>query len=303
MRLKFFALLCAFGAFLAGCSEMKQTSESQIAPDMAGEAISTDGLKIAYQSAGFHRVSSPANSRPVVVLVHGWSCNMDFWREQTSALADAGYRAIQLDLAGHGQSESGRETWRVADFGNDVAAVITHLSIDKAVVVGHSMGGLVALQTAAQLPDTVVGVIAVDSLHDAEQRYDPTQSDAMLQPFKDNFPASVGGMFTGMAGSAVAPALRDWIIENGTKGDPQAAIGLLYDYAKLDSKAMFQAAGVPIRAINAAASPTQPPTMIERNQQYADFDATLIDGVGHFLQLEDPARVNAQLIRYLAEFD
>jgi pimeloyl-ACP methyl ester carboxylesterase len=61
-------------------------------------------------------------------------------------------------------------------------------------------------------------------------------------------------------------------------------------------------AHVPIRAINAA-PPRSPRTAIETNRRYADYDATVMEGVGHFMMLERPAEFNAQLRRTLSALD
>lgn len=278
---------------ITACNQKEPSKVRQNTAPVVATAKSADGVEIAYTSYG--------SGDMAVVLVHGWSCNQAYWREQIEVLKAAGYQTVTLDLASHGDSGRTREQWQVEGFGNDVKAVIEALKIKRAVVVGHSMGGLVALQAAKQMPNTIIGVIAADSLHDAEASYDPAQSDAMIQPFKNDFKASVADMFTFMTGSNATDELRNWIIEQGQQADPTAAIGLLYDYALLDSTAMFRNAGVPVRAINAAASQSQPPTMTERNKQYADFDATLIDGVGHFLQLEAPVKFNRALLQYLSE--
>lgn len=291
------AMLMACGkAAIEGDSALQTAAANTGKTSMPGQNVidSQDGIPIAYASYG--------EGTTTAVLIHGWSCNQAYWREQITPLSEAGFRVVTLDLAGHGASGTGRAAWTVSGYGDDVQAVVESLGIERAVLVGHSMGGLVALQAASQLNGIAVGVIAVDSLHDAELSYDPAQSEAMIQPFKADFNANLANMFTFMTGPAAEPSLTKWIIKQGTQSDPDAAIGLLYDYAQLDSPAMFRAAGVPVRAINAAASPSQPPTMTERNRQYADFDATLVDGVGHFLQLEAPDRVNPVLIDYLNTF-
>ena len=72
----------------------------------------------------------------------------------------------------------------------------------------------------------------------------------------------------------------------------QIATMLLADYNRFDWKAALKAAGVPVRAINAA-KPYK--TEIEINRKYGDFDALLMDGVGHFLMLEKPAEFNRHL--------
>ena len=72
------------------------------------------------------------------------------------------------------------------------------------------------------------------------------------------------------------------------------------DFSNLDPPAMLAAAGVPVRGINAAATETMGlPTAREINRKYADYDAVIMDGVGHYLQLERPDEFNAHLAAIL----
>ena len=84
---------------------------------------------------------------------------------------------------------------------------------------------------------------------------------------------------------------------------PEVAVALIRDFENLNFPALFSNAGVPIRAINAMPAAMTPTTNIDGNRQYADFDATLMEGVGHFLQLENPQEFNRQLRAYLQEFE
>ncbi len=98
------------------------------------------------------------------------------------------------------------------------------------------------------------------------------------------------------------PATVDWTVKKAQGANQEAAIALMRDFGTLDFPAMFEAANVPIRAINAAPeTPMQYATAVEANRQYADFDAVLMPGVGHFLQLERPAEFNERLREVLAE--
>ena len=251
----------------------------------SGTATAPDGAPIAWWQRGAGETA--------LVFIHGWSCDHEFWREQVDALD--GYRVVTLDLPGHGASGGDREPWRVADYGADVAAVADALELERMVLVGHSMGGLVALAAAAELGDRVLGVVAADSLHDAEARYTGEATAPMLDAFRADYAQGAAGMFLGMSGTAIDPALSEWIAGKGAASRPGVGIDLLEDYVDRDFTPFFTEAGVPVRAINAAAGGAIPETRIEANRQYADYDAIIIEGVGHFLQLEAPGRFNAAL--------
>ncbi|MEO0346379.1 MAG: alpha/beta hydrolase [Pseudomonadota bacterium] len=258
----------------------------------SGEARANDGAAIAWSRAG--------SGDTALVFIHGWSCNSAFWREQIDAFS-ADYTVVTLDLPGHGQSSGDREPWRVGDYGADVAAVADALELERIVLIGHSMGGLVALRAAAKLDGRAIVVIAADSLHDAEIRYTEAQAAPAIAAFSADYAGSMTGIFTGMAGPQIDPELAAWIAAEGAASRPEVGIGLFANYTEIDATAWFREAGVPVRAINAAAGGMTPATRTEANRQYADFDATILDGVGHFLQLEAPERFNAALRDTLGE--
>jgi pimeloyl-ACP methyl ester carboxylesterase len=110
-----------------------------------------------------YTISGPADGQ-TVVFIHGWTCSQsDFDQLNTHLPAD--WRKVTLALAEHGESRSTRSSWTMADFADDVAAVLDAESIDRATVVGHSMGGAVALELARRRPGTVDHIIGLDTFH------------------------------------------------------------------------------------------------------------------------------------------
>ena len=114
---------------------------------------SADGVPIAYEVHG--------QGEPALVLVHGWSCDRGYWKEQIEYLSPQ-YRLVLVDLAGHGESGMGRKDYTMSAFGADVAAVVDSLGLKNVVLVGHSMGGDVIVEAAKKLPGRVVGLVWVD---------------------------------------------------------------------------------------------------------------------------------------------
>ena len=98
-----------------------------------------------------------------VVFVHGWSCNSGFWREQVPALADKA-SLVLIDLPGHGKSDKPHVTYSMDYFARAVLAVMRDARVDKATLVGHSMGTPVICRVHAQAPDKVAALVAVDGI-------------------------------------------------------------------------------------------------------------------------------------------
>lgn len=255
-----------------------------------------DGVPIVYEVRGEAETGEPA-----LVFVHCWGCDRTYWREQLNVFA-ADYRVVAMDLAGHGEAGTGRESWKILELAGDVEAVADALGLERMILIGHSMGGPVSLEAARRMPGRVVGIVAVDTLHNAEFEFPPEAVAQLIAAFEADFTGTVAGFIRGMYQPGADPAVVDWTVKKAQGTDQAAAIGLMRDFESLDFPAMFSAAKVPIRAINAApAGPMQPVTEVEINRKYADFDAVLMAGVGHFLQLERPAELNSHLRAVVAE--
>lgn len=275
---------------MAGCAPTgEEPGDGETGPPApaTGTAEAADGLPIVYESRGSGDVA--------LVFVHGWSCNRAFWREQVGAFAET-HRVITLDLGGHGDSGRGRTEWRILDLAADVVAVADALALDRIVLVGHSMGGWVSLEAARRLRGRVVGIVGVDTLHDADFELPAERNAQLVAALREDYPSAVERMFSAMSATA-GEELRAWIVAEARAATPKVAVALMEDVPTLDFPAMFREAGVPIRAINADSFPTD----IEGNRLYADFDATTIERVSHFLQLERPEAINAQLRAYVDE--
>lgn len=231
-----------------------------------------------------------------VVLVHCWMCDRTFWDAQIPALEER-YRVIALDLPGHGEAGAEREAWTVEAFGHDVAGLIDRLDLRDVVLVGHSMGGPVSLKAAALARDRVRGIVAVDTLHDAEFDFHGPGMEQMLAMFDSDFRATCASMVDRMF---IEEGADEIIAEVRVKGcqTSNVAVGqaLIRDFGNIDFPLWFREAGVPIRAINAAV-PHE--TKIDVNRKYADFDAVLMEGVGHYLQMTRPDEFNQHLLRTL----
>ncbi len=104
--------------------------------------------------------SAPANGRPLILL-HGLLLSQEMHRPLAKALAARGNRVITLDLLGHGHSDRPRDMWRysMATYGEQVVALMDHLELEQAVVMGTSLGANAALEVAAHNPQRLRGLV------------------------------------------------------------------------------------------------------------------------------------------------
>ncbi len=253
---------------------------------MGGPEIGTiraeDGVPISYTSEG--------RGEPAIVFIHGWTCDHTHWRFQVPEFRKS-FRVIAIDLPGHGASGADRDSWSIEGLGADVAVVVRGLELEKVFLVGHSMGGPVALAAAPKLRGILRGIVAVDSLHNVEFSAPPDVMNRILKRFEDDFEGARTRFMSGFFADRDSAILKS-ILEKPAGVDRKAAKLLLADYNRFDWKSALAAARVPVRAINAA-DPYQ--TAVEINRKYGDFDAVLMPGVGHFLMLEKPVEFNRHL--------
>jgi pimeloyl-ACP methyl ester carboxylesterase len=99
-------------------------------------------------------------ARPAVMLLHGWMVTADLnWHAAYDALVDAGYRVLAVDHRGHGRGLRAMAPFRLQDCAADAAAILRELGAAPAVVVGYSMGGIIAQLIARDHPDVMSGLV------------------------------------------------------------------------------------------------------------------------------------------------
>jgi soluble epoxide hydrolase/lipid-phosphate phosphatase len=128
--------------------------------------VDTNGIRLAVHESG---------SGPPVVLLHGFPELAYSWRHQVPALAAAGYRAIAPDQRGYGMSSKpdGVSEYSIQRLIDDVTGLLDELDIERAIIVGHDWGALLAWQMALLVPERMSGLIALNIPFFARPPVDP----------------------------------------------------------------------------------------------------------------------------------
>lgn len=123
---------------------------------------------LAANGARFH--IAELGSGPLVLLVHGWPEYWWAWRHQLTALAEAGYRAVALDLRGIGGSDRTPRGYDPGNLALDITGVIRSLGERKAHLVGHASGGTLAWVAAVMRPSVIQSLTVVSAAHPRDLR-------------------------------------------------------------------------------------------------------------------------------------
>lgn len=142
-------LTAAYRAALRSRTYATASLNKPAAPVEIVPVTTVDGARLRVHAYG------PADGE-VIVLIHGWSCCIEYWHPQINALADR-YRVICYDQRGHGESTLGRVAPCADTLADDLATVLdaTLPRGRRAVLVGHSMGGITLQAWAARYPEQV----------------------------------------------------------------------------------------------------------------------------------------------------
>jgi pimeloyl-ACP methyl ester carboxylesterase len=111
---------------------------------------------------GYRRAFRIGGSGPAVLLIHGVGDNSTTWETVHAQLAQR-FTVIAPDLLGHGESDKPRADYSLAAFANGMRDLLAVLGIDRVTIVGHSLGGGIAMQFAYQYPHMVERIVLVSS--------------------------------------------------------------------------------------------------------------------------------------------
>lgn len=248
-----------------------------------------DDLHIHYHSHG--------EGKTALVLVHGWSCDLTFWREQTPAFAGK-VRLILIDLPGHGQSDRPKIDYTMDLFARAIHAVLTDAGVDQAVLAGHSMGTPVVRQYYRLYPKKTRALIAVDGSFrpfiTKQEEIDQFLARFSGPDFKDKLGEFVDGMFKEHGTAETRKAVKETV----QKAEQHVAVSAM--------KNMFDPAirkddeiKVPVQAIMAKS-----PYWTEDYEKYVrklapKLDYRVMEGVSHFPMMDKPEVFNEILADFL----
>jgi pimeloyl-ACP methyl ester carboxylesterase len=228
-------------------------------------AVSADGVSIAYEVRG--------EGEPALVFIHGWAGMRGYWNTQLSYFSNK-YKVVSIDLASFGESGNNREHWTMSAFGDDVVSVVNHLGLNEVILIGHSMGTAVILETAIKIPEKIIGLVPEDMLQNIKN----------LKSSEEQIDKSVISLMN-------------------TKNNPTQAWKESLKAALLwlsnDLIRVLEEIKTPICCINSDRIEHD----IDLTRKYAhSFNVKIVEGVGHEIHREAPDEFNRLLEETIQEF-
>ncbi len=234
------------------------------------------------------------SGEPALLFIHCWSCDSNYWREQVPAFKQK-YTVITVDLAGHGGTDGNRSEWSIARFGQDVATAAAAIPNQRIVLVGHSMGGPVAIEAARLLENRVIGIIGVDTFNTiGAPGPSKAQIDAILKPFEADFIGHTRSLVTEhLFRPGGNRELANKVAYDMSLSPPRTAIPALRALFEYDFTGPLKEITVPLMAIDSDLG--EPVNEARIRKVLPKFRAVIIPGTGHFLMMENPQTFNAAL--------
>lgn len=248
--------------------------------------------------------TGPPDGMPVVLL-HGFPFDRHLWEPQQDVLAQEGYRVVLPDLRGHGHSPSTPEVATMEAMASDVFRLLDRLQASRTVVVGHSMGGYVALAMYAAEPDRFAGLVLANTRAEADDEEGQAKRDEMATAVREGgSDVLVDRMFDKLMSPTTRerqPALVESVVRIMRQTPPEGAVNALMGMRdRPDRRDLLRKIRVPTLVIAGVDDPITPP-----DDARAMADAIpgarleVLGGAAHLSMLESPKAFNEALLGFL----
>lgn len=260
--------------------------------------VTANGVRLHYEEAG---------RGPAVVFAHGGGGDLSQWRHQLPAFAER-YRAIAFDARGHGQSETAGD-YAMGAFVDDLAALLDHLGVRQATLVGATLGGVAVLEFALARPEVARAAVVVSTA--------PDTTDEMRARFEASAGVVEGGDLAGFAEGYVSFIFTERYVESHAEEvadfrrrlervDPAGYAGAIRALGnREDLSPRLGALGIPVLVVTGELDPipTSAPgaELLVRSMPRAR--AVVVPQAAHLPQVEQPELFNRMVFDFLAGAD
>ena len=264
----------------AALSQAKETPQDRYAK--------LDTTRVHYRNYG--------EGKEAVVFVHGWSCNLNFWKANIPAFINQS-RVIAVDLPGHGESDKPQVTYSMDLFARAIDAVLQDANVERATLVGHSMGAPVIRQFYRKYPDKTRALVIVDG--SLRPFSNPEQMKQFLDPLRGPDYKKQAELLIGFMVQPVKDKKTQEEIKAAMMSTPQHVMVGAFEAMMDDAIWKDDRINAPTLAVMAK----QP----QWNAEYEKFvrelapgiDYQMWEGVSHFLMMDEPQKFNDAVLAFM----
>ncbi len=267
-----------------------------LASSLAAADAMYDGSRVHYEDYG--------KGKDALVFIHGWTCDLTFWSGQAAVYKK--HRALLIDLPGHGRSERPDVAYTPERFARAIDAVMRGAGVERAVLVGHSMGGPVAFTFLRLFPARTKALVMVDALipsapkDDADRAQQKARMEPFLRSFREpNYKETVQKMIETMFSDKTTPAQREEIRSRMIAAPQHVMASAMEGMFALEPPKPGETYTLPVMAVMVA-TPGRVGYEARLRVLFPNLTYQGWQGSGHFLMMESPDRFNRALEEFLA---
>jgi pimeloyl-ACP methyl ester carboxylesterase len=246
-----------------------------------------DTIRVHYRNYG--------EGKEAIVFIHGWSCNLNFWKANIPAFVNQS-RVIAIDLPGHGESDKPQANYSMDLFARAIDAALTDAGVERATLVGHSMGTPVIRQFYRKYPNKTRALVIVDG---SLRPFDRAQMKQFMEPLRGPNYKEQAERMIGFISQMVKDKKTVEEIRAAMMSTPQHVMVGAMDAMMDDAIWKQDKINSPTLAVMAK----QPQWDAEYEKLVRELvpgiDYQMWEGVSHFLMMDEPQKFNDTVLAFL----
>lgn len=261
--------------------------------------VRANGITLNFSERG---VGDAEANRPVLVFLHYFGGSSRAWTEVIDLLA-LNYRCIAVDLRGFGDSDAPAEGYAVSDYAGDVTALMHELKIERYALIGHSMGGKIALLVASQRPPELSSLVLVAPSPPTPEPIKETERLRLLSAHGDRDAAMV--TVNNITAHPLPRSIFERTIEDNLRSSQPSWRAWLLRGSREDIAACVSRIEVPVQVIAGASDSNITRDLLAREivaRVYKPCPISVLKAK-HLLPLEAPQSLANEIIAHLTRID
>jgi pimeloyl-ACP methyl ester carboxylesterase len=250
--------------------------------------IFRDGVGLSYQEAG--------QGGPPIVLVHGWGTDWRVLQPLFDQLRRA-HRVLAVDLRGFGDSDAPAQAYTIQGYSDDIAFLIARLGLQRPIVIGHSMGGMIALDFAARHPAHLAAAVMLEAMVVAPAALGEGLRAMLDSVRSDGYREFVAGLMNHLTGAHFDSDQRARMVAFIAACPQHVLVSALEGIVAFDSVAAAAAVNCPLLYVGTNTTYTDADRFRKLCPQ---LEIGQLVGCGHYFPLEVSEQLNPMIARFIA---